>query len=509
MSVNEILSDKSEQVNNKTSKYCNNCEAKDIKEINIKGITDNYGQKTEVPSYLNSKEKLKMHYLKLTLILSNILSYLVNFIIFKDTTIATINTIISVMYSLPIFFYSSRYEPPLALGNVPCDYNYDESVSIVIPNKSTIDDVDDAIINTRMTLESLKWFKGQVIVVDDSPSPIWNLLSEQIYSKYSEYIILKRIEPKGKKAGALNSVLFGDRFINTLGNYCEFQLSTKFVFILDSDFTLNSEAREMFKIARLTENIGAVIACPRYRNGSIWTAFGNGSYKFFQILMRGSIPLSMGSLTLYSAKALREINGFNCSTSTEDTKTSIDLYQKGYKQVLVDFLPGYGLGPECFISVCMQFSRWARGSGWLLIDYLRNLKYKGIPLKIKIRIFSFLTWYFGIILNIILSLIIAIFWKENIKAILLGIIPLLFGFLAYGLCLKKAGLNKKEIFAMVFVWFLLAPILGVYFTLGIFEGLLKKNQPFVVTPKSNIKKLSKYHLTFAYLLTLIIFLFLI
>jgi len=482
---------------------------KDNNELNIKGITNNHRRKTKASSHFNFKEKGKMHYLKITLVLSIILSYLVNFIIFNDTIVSTINTIISVMFSLPIFFYSSHYEPPLALGNVPCDCNYDESVSIVIPNKTSIDDVDDVIINTRITLESLKWFKGQVIVIDDSPSPIWNLLSEQIYSKYSEYIILKRIEPKDKKAGALNSVLFGDRFINTLGNYCEFHLSTKFMFILDSDFTLNSEAREMFKIANLTENFGAIIACPRYRNDSIWTAFGNGSYKFFQILMRGSIPLSMGSLTLYSAKALREINGFNCSTSSEDIKTSIDLYQKGFKQILVDVLPGYGLGPECFISTCMQFSRWARGSGWLFIDLLRNLKSKGIPVKVKIRIISFLTWYFGIVLNLSLALILAIFWKENIKAALIGFIPLLFGFLSYGLFMKKAGLNKKEIIAMVFVWFLIAPILAVSFILGIFEGLLKKNQPFVVTPKSNIKKLSKYHLTFAYLLTLVIFLFLI
>lgn len=505
MSVNEILNNKSEQVNNKPGKYCNNCEAKDINELNIKGIASNHRRKTKA----SSKEKAKMHSLKIALVISIILSYSVNFIIFNDTLVATINTIISIMYSLPIFFYSRRYEPSLALGNVSSDYNYDKSVSIVIPNKSSIDDIDDVLINFRMTLESLKWFKGQVFVIDDSPPPIWNLLSEQIYSEYSEYIILKRIEPKDKKAGALNSVLFGDRFINTLGNYCDFHLSTKFMFVLDSDFLLNSKAREMFKIANLTENLGAIIACPRYRNNSIWTAFGNGSYKFFQILMRGSIPLSMGSLTLYNAKALREINGFNCSTSSEDIKTSIDLYQKGFKQILVDILPGYGLGPECFVSTCMQFSRWARGSGWLFIDHLRNLKSKGFSLKVKIRIISFLTWYFGIILNLTLTLILAIFWKENIKATLLGLIPLLFGFLSYTFFMKKAGLTPKEKIAMLLVWFLIAPIMAVSFIIGIFEGLFKKNQPFAVTPKSDIQKISKYHLTYVYLITLIIFLFLI
>jgi len=435
----------SESIIRKRSQEDVNCDGtfKDNNELNIKGITNNHRRKTKAPSHFNSKEKGKMHYLKITLVFSIVLSYLVNSIIFNNIIVVTINTIISIMFSFPIFFYSSHYEPPLGLGNTRCDYNYDESVSIVIPNKTSIDDVDDVIINIRMTLESLKWFKGQVIVIDDSPTPIWNSLSEQIYSKYSEYIILKRIEPKDKKAGALNSVLFGDRFINTSGNYCEFHLLTKFIFILDSDFTLNSEVREMFKIASLTENLGAIIACPRYRNDSIWTAFGNGSYKFFQILMRGSTPLSMGSLTLYSAKALREINGFNRSTSSEDIKTSIDLYQKGFKQILVDVIPGYGLGPECFISMCMQFSRWSRGSGWLFIDHLRNLKSKGIPVKVKIRFISFQTWYFGIILNLILTLILAIFWEENIKAILFGFLPLLFGFLTYGYFMKKAGLNKK------------------------------------------------------------------
>ena len=117
MSVNEILSNKGGQVNNKTSKYCNNCKAKDINELNTKGITDNYRRKTKDPSQFNSMEKGKMHYLKITLVLSIILSYLVNSIIFNNIIVAIINTIISIMYSFPIFFYSSHYEPPFALGN--------------------------------------------------------------------------------------------------------------------------------------------------------------------------------------------------------------------------------------------------------------------------------------------------------------------------------------------------------------------------------------------------------
>lgn len=253
------------------------------------------------------------------------------------------------------------YNPkPKICTDIKTKTKTDGKISILIP---VFNEDPDMVRDTAISALSALKGRGDVFILDDSTDPVKkegiNILAE-IGVK-----IIRRKERKGYKAGAINHWLriFGDLY--------------QFLAIFDADQRPKSnffdETLKYFEDSDI-----AFVQVPQHYTETS-TGFGIASFwqqqPFLRIVMRGRLDsaFSLGSGTVYRIDALKEIEGLDEDTTTEDVATSLVLHSRGWKSVYTDRnLIWYGEPPKDLNSYLQQQGRWSLGGFQVLPKLLKS-----------------------------------------------------------------------------------------------------------------------------------------
>lgn len=266
-------------------------------------------------------------------------------------------------------------------------------VSIVIPNyngEKTVPACIDAV--KKMEYSGRK----EIIVVDDG--------SKDSSAKILRAVKGIRLVAKPRNAGkgeALNTGIAaarGDAIVT-----------------IDSD-TYPSKDSLVKMVPMLAGNVGAVTGFVRAANAKglvekiqeieYLVAFG-----FFQTVLSdiNAILVTPGPMSVYSAKAMKEIGGFDEKNITEDMEIAFRLREHGYRIVANTDTQIYTEVPATIVHLFRQRVRWYRGK------FFNTVKYSKMLFNPKYGEFGMFTFPFSVIVEWCVVLFVFIFIAANIE----------------------------------------------------------------------------------------------
>ena len=273
---------------------------------------------------------------------------------------------------------SHRARPAL-LQQTPAEFQ--PSVDVLIPIYSESCDI---LETTLIGAQAIDYGNKQIYVLDDSHRGEVHALAERYGATYI-------LGPKRHaKAGNLNNALT--------------QTNGELVVVFDTDHipvtTFLQETVPFFADSRM----GFVQTPHHFYNQDIFQrALGTGTripneQDLFNHAIQGGRgrwggAFFVGSGAVFRRAAIREVNGFNLMSITEDIHTSQHLHAKGWKSAFVDKDLAVGLTAENLSSYIVQRRRWMLGC--LQIFFKDNpLLCRGLPLRHRLGYFASLYYFF-------------------------------------------------------------------------------------------------------------------
>ncbi len=268
-------------------------------------------------------------------------------------------------------------------------------ISIVVPNyngEKTLRKCLDAVKAMRYS------GRKEIIVVDDGSKDS----SVKILRAISGIKLIAKKQNAGKGA-ALNAGIAacrGDAIVT-----------------IDSDtYPAPDSLEKMVPLLRLEDGIGAVTGFVRAANAKgivekiqqveYLVAFG-----FFQSVLSdiNAILVTPGPMSVYSAKAMGEIGGFDEANITEDMEIAFRLRSHGYKIVTNTDTKIYTEVPTTVTHLFRQRVRWYRGK------FFNTVKYGNMLFNPKFGEFGMFTFPFSVIVEWCVVLFVFIFIAANIE----------------------------------------------------------------------------------------------
>ncbi len=305
------------------------------------------------------------------------------------------------------------------------------SVSIIIPNYNNKNLLFKCIEHVKAMA-----YKGtkEIIVVDDGSSDG----SKELLGKISGIKLILKKKNEGK-AAALN-----DGIASAKG---------KVIVTIDSDTYPNSDCLEKM-VPKLKNEVKAVTGFVRAYNvkgivARIQEVEYLVSFGFFQSILSdlNAILVTPGPMSVYDAKTLREIGGFDVNNITEDMEIAFRLREHGAKMIASIDAHIYTEVPHKIKALFRQRVRWYRGK------FFNTVKYSKMLFNKKYGDFGLFTFPFSVIVEWCIVLFIFIFVAANVESFL-QYFGLVSSFLAVGnnlsvLTPSVIALNSNFLFYLI------------------------------------------------------------
>lgn len=213
------------------------------------------------------------------------------------------------------------------------------------------------LMQTLEVLSRLDYDHFEVLVIDNNTknATVWKPV-KTFTKTLGEKFHFFHVNPLcGFKAGALNYLL--ERMSS----------KSEYVAVIDADYLVDPD----FLITALSyfsdKNIALIQFPQRYRNSMEKNQPIADEYRhFFGIYMNMANHLdcvpSTGTVSVYKANVLKQIDGFREEALTEDADVGLRIYGAGYRGIYIDRPIGYGLMPYDIESYKRQKWRWAFGN---------------------------------------------------------------------------------------------------------------------------------------------------
>lgn len=213
------------------------------------------------------------------------------------------------------------------------------------------------LMQTLETLSRLKYDLVEVLVIDNNTkdAAVWEPVKKFIKTLRGKFRFFHVNPLCGFKAGALNYLL--ERMDS----------KSEYVAVIDADYLVNSDFLTTALSYFSDKNIALVQFPQRYRNCMEKNQPIADEYRhFFGIYMNMANHLdcvpSTGTVSVYKASVLKQIDGFRGEALTEDADVGLRIYEAGYRGIYIDHPIGYGLMPYDIESYKRQKWRWAVGN---------------------------------------------------------------------------------------------------------------------------------------------------
>ena len=331
-----------------------------------------------------------------------------------------------------------------------------KSFSFIIAEKNEREETIDELINNLLSLD---YDDYEIIIVSDDPPEIF----KEKYKKYKniERIkIVNRINPKGRKAGALN--------------YGVSLAKNEYLVFLDADGRVDKDF--LRKISKLNFDILALRIRIYNAETQVQKYYKDFTEKVMDSLFKARYYLGLpifpnGSALCIKKDVLIKLGEWKESLVTEDLELGIRAFLKGYKIKYADDIVVYSLAPFTLDDLYSQIERWSYGSAQLLFTSLKMLK-KGI-VGVEGLFYSQQWGIYGLFI-LALSIFSALNFILNIPAFIY-----LFAITLYALSLGLYSITYKAKVSDIKL-----PIVLLNASIsGYIKGLLKLPFSWKVTPK--------------------------
>ncbi len=219
------------------------------------------------------------------------------------------------------------------------------------------------VIATLASIHRLNYKNYEVLVIDNNTRDpaLWQPLADYVATLPAAFQFFHLPSWLGFKAGALNFALSKSR------------ADAEIIAVVDADYVVQPDWLSGLVGYFADPKVGVVQAPQAHRDWSsqIFRTMMNWEYDgFFRIGMhhrneRNAI-VQHGTVSLISAKALRENGAWSEWCVCEDTELGLRLMHQGLTTVYVDNVVGRGLTPDSFAAFKKQRFRWAQGGMQIL-----------------------------------------------------------------------------------------------------------------------------------------------
>lgn len=325
------------------------------------------------------------------------------------------------IYPAVISFFLSR--------QIPLSRGYTPRVTIAIPTYNE----EKVIVSKLKNTFEIEYppEKIEVIVVDDSTDNTMKKAEEYIRANPEFRAKLIKLDARKGKAYALNEALKhakGDVFIVTDANA---QLNITSIYDI---------------VQPLEDNLTACVSGIRkIPNPRTYLELGENNFWFFDSILRlgesaySNICGTLGELSAYRTRGLRDIGGFDVEAITEDLSSTIALIERGYKAKLVPTAVAEEPAPSTLGDLLERRARVTVGTLQSLVAFkkiLFNPKYGAygmwiLPSHKLLPLISPFAWV------IVFSYFVYFLFLENLSLVLLLMSPLIFLFLIVNFVNKK------------------------------------------------------------------------
>lgn len=198
---------------------------------------------------------------------------------------------------------------------------------------------------------------------------------------------------------------------------------------------------------------------------------------------------AIGANCLFRRKALDSIGGHAPGLS-EDMHTAMQLHAKGWRSIYVPKVFTKGLVPASLTAYYKQQLKWSRGTLELLVsvypklfksfNWRQKLHYGMLPL----HYLSGIIFFIGFLIPIISLFNASLPWRGNVIRFGLIYLPVVMSIICIRIYVQKWVMHKSERGIHVQGGLLLMCTWWV-FTLGAFYTVIRKNVPYLPTPKDD------------------------
>lgn len=225
------------------------------------------------------------------------------------------------------------------------------SVACLLP---VCDEPIETISETVASVCAMRYENKQIYILDDSSKEESKRNISEL-AKASGVTLIRRKNRRHYKAGNINNALK--------------QINADYIAVFDAD---QRPALDFLQdiVPLLDKDAGvALVQTPQdYENSDSLIAHAAALQNalFYEYIAESKdVTGSMfccGTNFVMRLKALREIDGFDTATITEDFATTLKLHARGWKTRFHDKLYVMGQGPETLGEYLKQYSRWATGT---------------------------------------------------------------------------------------------------------------------------------------------------
>jgi cellulose synthase/poly-beta-1,6-N-acetylglucosamine synthase-like glycosyltransferase len=297
------------------------------------------------------------------------------------------STVFLLTYSI-LGFQSKKYKEKRGLKQYS-----GELVSIIIPvRREPVEYIERALAKLA---ELRNLINIEVIIVSDDPPEFLGEL-RSLVDKWRGVLRVNyiwRMEPRGFRAGALNTGLFA-----SIGDY---------VYVMDVDsFFDPCLITEGVSLLKSEERLAAVVG-----RWSVWNtgsrlsdAIGVNMNYVVNVLFKARSALGLnvfplGTGTIYKASVLRDVlKGWDENRIQDDMDLGVRLHHKGFSVEYLDSCRVYVEAPTRYSSLKLQQERWAYGATDVVLTRLRLILESPLSLASKLESILFLSQYITILL---------------------------------------------------------------------------------------------------------------
>lgn len=340
------------------------------------------------------------------------------------------------------------------------DYKKAYSVSVLIPAYNEENSIEETV---KSVLKSDYPNIEEIIIIDDGSKDKTAEIAKSLVKQYDKIKLI--IKKNSGKADSLNQ---GIKIAKG-----------ELIAVVDADsFPKEDSIKKMIGFFE-DKKVGGVTSIVFVKNrGKFITELQTIEYLISAFMRKlcdfiDSVWVTPGPLSLYRKSILKEINGFNTSTVTEDIEVAWHIVSKGYKiRMSLGSLVGT-IAPTRFIFWFKQRIRWCVGG--LQVMY----KYRRLFLKERMLGFFVIPFLSSTILLSVIGTLIG--WSLIFKKILLTFFYTKYSFLAETSLFKIQNLNFNPSVIFMFIAFLFVLGFG-WVSVSLFE-LKEKRYAFPIGEK--------------------------